>query len=41
VAHYRGFYDLGQPSALRSVASLDALHASLGQTGNFTDILLL
>jgi len=41
VAGYRGFFDLANPGALRPVADVDALYASLGQTGRFTDILLL
>jgi FkbM family methyltransferase len=41
VAGYRGFHDLARPTALRAVAELDSLADFLGQTGNFTDILLL
>jgi|HubBroStandDraft_1064217.scaffolds.fasta_scaffold13260_4 FkbM family methyltransferase len=41
VAGYRGFYDLANPVALRPISGLDALRTALGQTGRFTDILLL
>jgi len=41
VAGYRGFYDLADPAALCPISGLDKLHATLGQTGRFTDILLL
>jgi FkbM family methyltransferase len=41
VAGYRGFYDLANPTALCPISGLDALRARLGQTGRFTDILLL
>jgi FkbM family methyltransferase len=41
VADYRGFYGLAIPIAVRPSSGLDAPHATLGQTGRFTDILLL
>ena len=41
VAGYRGFFDLASPTALYPISGLDALYAALGQTGRFTDILLL